>query len=175
MRNRNGLIQMSRIKMFLLMAWFLMTGINAMAHVSFHNDADGHYMIDLELIPNQKGATLYVSFQNQTGDEIPLEAQLLLKLSDGTTLTLKGSCFRIEDRGQELQIAGSTIKPILKISDAKFELTEEQVAAFQFGIKDFLLNTQVRPTTCHWNKDKIGVKLFEEFQKARNNDFETYF
>ena len=99
------------------------------------------------------------------------EATMMLKTFNNNVIKLNGSLLDTTTGSSAGIAVGNMILPITSIhSTAQFEIVEEQIEYFNEGISKIRLSTIPIEHERIFKKDKIGRKLYQQYQVVKNKD-----
>lgn len=145
------------------------------AQVSYGDITWGNYNMKINVITDNDSIFLHIVYTNRV-NKLADTPKLLIKLMDDEVISLDGQplgSFSKSDGG--IVVSGYYVASDNFISEAKFPISKEQISQFSKGIKKLRLNTSPKYHEKEWNKDKIGMILYESYKKSSPNSFEDGF
>ena len=101
----------------------------------------------------------FVTFMAST-NSLPTTPVMLLKFMDDTTVELSGE----RTRSSREMVSGTNM---FWNDEAVFILNQKQFEQIVKGIKKIRINSQPKFFERTWKKDKLGKKLYKDYQKSR--------
>jgi hypothetical protein len=160
----------------LFIAIFLtLFSVNSFAQVKFGNGALGDYDVKINVETQNDSICLHMTYRDEHC-KLAGAPKLLLKLFDDSIIELAGkNLSEVTKNEGGYVVSGVMFSENIYIADVNFPITKDQMESLKKGVKKIRINSSPKYREKEWENDKIGKKLYKDYEKSSSNSFQDNF